>query len=384
MCNPLPIKKNKYLLLTIFLLGFFIPVQSDMIQEKDSVNYKQRTFDAEGLKRGERLFFGLVYIDNNSINCAGCHNTWVSDTLNWNPDALEISKKYLNKSTDDLSEILLDPVGQKMIQVHRNFQLTSEDIVMIKGYMDRLVTLGPQKSKPDITNLLLFITASGLFLFSIIDLIILKKIKHRLINYIILLSFGIFISYTLIVNALALGRSKDYSPDQPIKFSHQVHAGQNLTDCIYCHSYAPYSKSAGIPSQNVCMNCHLLVQNGKRSGSFEIVKILSSYGNKMPIEWIKVYNLPDHVFFSHAQHVTAGSVACKECHGEVEKITRIRQVSDLSMGWCINCHRTRKVNFLENKFYSEYKELAEKIRSGKTDNVTVESIGGIECMKCHY
>jgi hypothetical protein len=173
-------------------------------------------------------------------------------------------------------------------------------------------------------------------------------------------------------------------PDQPIKFSHKVHAGQNGTDCIYCHSSAPDSKSAGIPPVNVCMNCHLIVRNGTRSGSMEISKIIKAYDERVPIKWVKVHNLPDHVFFSHAQHVGAGGVECQTCHGKVQDNDVITEVSDLSMGWCIECHRTTKVNFRGNLFYSDYKELAEKLKKGEIDSVTVDLIGGIECMKCHY
>ena len=132
------------------------------------------------------------------------------------------------------------------------------------------------------------------------------------------------------------------------------------------------------------MNCHILVRNGTRSGAWEIAKVVNAYQDNKPIEWVRVHNLPDHVFFSHAQHVTAGGVACDECHGEVEKMTRIKQVSDLSMGWCIHCHRSRKVDFNENRFYQQYSELSDKMGKGILDSVTVEKIGGTECMKCHY
>jgi hypothetical protein len=132
------------------------------------------------------------------------------------------------------------------------------------------------------------------------------------------------------------------------------------------------------------MNCHLIVRTGTRSGSAEISKVLRAYDENVPIRWIKVYNLPDHVFFSHAQHVTAGEISCRKCHGNVEENHVITQVTDLSMGWCIDCHRNTKVNFQGNKFYSDYKDLAEKLKNGEIDSVTVEMIGGIECMKCHY
>ena len=144
------------------------------------------------------------------------------------------------------------------------------------------------------------------------------------------------------------------------------------------------SKNAGIPPVNVCMNCHLVVRTGTRSGVTEISKIITAFENLKPIEWIQVHNLPDHVFFSHAQHVTAGKVSCQECHGDVKSMHVIRQVSDLSMGWCINCHRNRKVDFKDNIFYSQYGDLAEKLKNKQIDSVTVSMIGGTECMKCHY
>jgi hypothetical protein len=395
-----PVAKFKYILPVIFLLFFIFPANSSIFKSSDttqvqikdtikqhspdSVLYLPRTYKAEDLIRGERLFYGLAYLRGESVNCAGCHNTRAGDSLNWNPDALEISKKYLHKSAHDLSRVLLKPLGQKMAQAHKEIHLSPEDIVLVKAYMDRFVEIGLRPAKPVITNLFLFIVASILLLFSIVDLTISKLLKRRWINYITLPVAGIFITYTLVVNALTIGRSKDYSPTQPIKFSHAVHAGQNGTDCIYCHSSAPYSKTAGIPPVNVCMNCHLMVRNGTRSGIFEISKVITSYDNRKPIEWIKVHNLPDHVFFSHAQHVSAGKLGCTECHGEVKKMDVIKQVSDLSMGWCINCHRTRKLDFHDNQYYSQYRELAERLKKGEIDSVTVSMTGGTECMRCHY
>ncbi len=384
MYNSTPAKILKFLFLICLFSVISISIHASVIQDSDSAVYNRKTFSSEEITRGERLFFGLVYVDNKSVNCAACHNTRESDTLNWNPDALEISKKYLDLSAADLSEVLLDPFGEKMSQVHKGFKLTPEDIVLIKAYMDKFVSIGMVKNKPVITNLLLFIIASILFLFSSIDLMISKIVKQKWINYLILTITTVFISYTLVINAIALGRSKDYSPFQPVKFSHAVHAGQNQTDCIYCHSYAHYSKIAGIPPGNVCMNCHLIVRTGARSGAFEIAKVTGAYEAGKPIKWIKVHNLPDHVFFSHEQHVGAGGVACEECHGNVKEMNVIKQVSDLSMGWCINCHRTKKLDVKDNKYYSEYRGLAEKLKKGTIDSVTVSMLGATECMKCHY
>jgi hypothetical protein len=139
-----------------------------------------------------------------------------------------------------------------------------------------------------------------------------------------------------------------------------------------------------LPSANVCINCHIIVREGTNSGKFEIDKIHHAFDNNIPIEWVRVHNLPDHVFFSHAQHVGAGKLDCKECHGPVEEMNVLTQHSDLSMGWCLDCHKTKKVQFVENGYYKTYKEFHEQIKSGKMDSVTVEQIGGTDCMKCHY
>ena len=374
----------KYIFLLFLSFNIAVPAFSNLLQEEDSVLFKSRTFKSEELVRGERLFFGLVHRDDKAVNCASCHNTRYSDSLNWNPDAVEISMKYLDKGAGDLSKVLLTPTGKKMAQAHRDFNLTQEDIVLIKAYMDKLPGIGIIPDKPVITNLIFFIFAFVLLLFSLSDLLVVKKLKKIWIHFVILPTTMIYITYSLAVNALAIGHSPDYAPDQPVKFSHAVHAGQNETDCIYCHSYAHKSKSAGFPSASVCMNCHLIVRNGTRSGTFEIAKVISDFDNKKPIEWIKVHNLQDHVFFSHAQHVGAAGISCQECHGPVEKMDRIKLNSMISMGWCIECHRTKNVDFQNNKFYSEYEGFAEKMRNGGIQNVTVESIGGTECMKCHY
>lgn len=212
---------------------------------------------------------------------------------------------------------------------------------------------------------------------------------------------GIYISK----GAVDLGRMKNYQPVQPIYYSHTVHAGVNQINCLYCHNGAAEGKHANIPSVNVCMNCHLAINeyNGdplyaedgtEINGTAEIQKLYDYAGfipgqpwdpsKAKPIEWIKIHNLPDHVYFNHAQHVKAGKVACQTCHGEIQKMGEVYQYSDLSMGWCINCHRETEVQFADNGFYSIYEKFHEDLKSGKLDKVTVETIGGTECQKCHY
>jgi hypothetical protein len=132
------------------------------------------------------------------------------------------------------------------------------------------------------------------------------------------------------------------------------------------------------------MNCHVLIVEGTKSGKFEISKIAAAQESMTPIEWIKVHNLPDHVFFSHAQHVGAGKLDCAECHGLVEEMDIVRQDNTLSMGWCLDCHRTQKVDFENNAYYTVFEEYHRKIVEGEIDSVLVEDIGGSNCMKCHY
>jgi cytochrome c553 len=342
------------------------------------------SLSSEELIRGERLFYGLVYQRDKSVNCAACHNTAFIDTLNWNPNAYEVSKKYLSKSADELASVLLKPRGEKMSEVHKNFDLTEADIAMLKGFMDDFAGKGLRQPKPVINRLIIFIFCGLLFLFLFTDLVVLKKIKRRWIHLAGMLLSAYVVTDMMVVEAIAIGRSPGYGPDQPIKFSHAIHAGENQTDCRYCHHSAGLSKSAGIPAASVCMNCHLVVRNGKNSGTFEIAKLIDAYENNIPIEWVRVYSLPDHAYFNHAQHTEAGGIDCAECHGKVEEMHIIKQYPDMSMGWCINCHRETKVDFLGNEFYAQYEKLSAQVRDGILDSVSVEQIGGLECMKCHY
>lgn len=103
-----------------------------------------------------------------------------------------------------------------------------------------------------------------------------------------------------------------------------------------------------------------------------------------PIEWIRIHNMPDHVYFNHAQHVTVGKLECQTCHGPVEEMEVVQQYTPLSMGWCVNCHRKTEVQFAGNEYYKSYVNYHEEMAAGKRDKVTVEEIGGLECQKCHY
>lgn len=250
--------------------------------------------------------------------------------------------------------------------------------------------------------------------------------------YIALFAVVLFIvgGYYTASGLIDFGRQKHYQPVQPIYYSHKVHAGINQINCLYCHGAAMESKHAAIPSVNVCMNCHktiteykgpeLVREDGtKVNGTREIEKLYAFAGfdpknanawdpsKAKPIPWTKIHNLPDHVYFNHSQHIRAGKVQCQSCHGEITDMDEVYQFSELSMGWCVNCHRQTKVDFYHvdtsgnatgNKFYSVYEKFLtpdtvwtdatrtkiKEIHKAKLDSVTVNNIGGLECQKCHY
>lgn len=194
-----------------------------------------------------------------------------------------------------------------------------------------------------------------------------------------------------------------YKPSQPIAFDHSLHAGKdNLNiNCQYCHSGAEKSKHAGIPSASVCMNCHKAVTEGTNTGTAEIAKIHAAVGwdgkeysgAPTPLVWNKVHNLPDHVFFSHAQHVAVGKLECQTCHGPIDtEMTVAEQWAPLTMGWCIQCHGETEVKMAGNGYYDEiHRRLKESPMGNRElrkyledEKITVEELGGWECAKCHY
>lgn len=189
------------------------------------------------------------------------------------------------------------------------------------------------------------------------------------------------LGFKAVINSLfSIGVQQGYAPKQPIAFSHKIHAGQYEIDCNYCHVGAAKGKNATIPSVNVCMNCHNQIRTGTLTGEGEISKIVSAYENNKPIEWVRIHNLPDLAYFNHSQHVTVGGVECQTCHGPIETMDVVKQHSLLTMGWCIDCHRTTDVNARGNAYYDKLIEFHQK---GKVP-LKVEEIGGLECSKCHY
>ena len=206
----------------------------------------------------------------------------------------------------------------------------------------------------------------------------------------IILGFGVNSAWNLM---LGVGVTKGYAPEQPIAYSHKLHSGINGIDCNYCHHSARHGKSAAIPSANVCMNCHTYINEGP-SGKAEIQKIYDAVGfdpekgqyiegyEQKPIKWVRIHNLPDHAYFNHSQHVVAGGLECQDCHGAIEEMEVVEQHAELTMGWCIDCHRQTEVKVADNDYYEEMHAKFKENHPGEAFNV--EAIGGLECGKCHH
>jgi cytochrome c551/c552 len=236
-----------------------------------------------------------------------------------------------------------------------------------------------------------------------------NKVVIATFAVIAIVGFGVWLT-----KGSEFGRQKNYMPKQPIFYSHKVHAGINQINCVYCHTGAEKGRHSLIPSTNVCMNCHKQIneytgadthplvdlEGNKVDGTAEIKKLYEYAGwnptkkdyNRdakgmimaKPVEWVKIHNLPDHVYFNHSLHVVSGKLACQRCHGGIQEMDEVYQFADLSMGWCVNCHRETKVQFADNNYYSIFQKYHDEIKEGKREDVKVSDIGGLECQKCHY
>jgi Cytochrome c7 and related cytochrome c len=163
----------------------------------------------------------------------------------------------------------------------------------------------------------------------------------KIIGLVVVLGlFGLSVLvWALTNNKVVIGYNKGYMPDQPLPFSHQLHAGQYQINCKFCHTSVESSRHASVPSLNICMNCHMVV----KTDSPWIQKLSEAYNSGKSIAWQKVHLLPDHVRFNHAMHVRAGK-DCTTCHGNVQEMPKIFQNASLAMGWCVNCHRQPENN----------------------------------------
>ncbi len=424
-CKPLARK------LTLFILSLFV---------SSTIN----TISAQDIAAGKALF---------NANCASCHNplkdgtgpalAGLEERHKW-ADHAELLKWVNNPAAYMAADAYTQGLKAKYGSMMTGFPaFTIKDVDNIVAYVNDFV-IQSQKPKEtgDVNGSASSKGNSNAVIFGVISLILgiialilmqvnsnLKKMsddaegirrpdpvpfyKNKMYIAMMALIFFAVGGYYVSKGAIGFGRQKGYQPVQPIYYSHKVHAGINQISCLYCHGSAWDSKHAAIPAVNICMNCHKAINTYEKgpklydesgneiNGTYEIEKLYKYAGfdpknptkwdpsKAKPIEWVKIHNLPDHVYFNHSQHIRAGKVQCQSCHGEITAMDEVKQVAELSMGWCINCHRETKVDFnysdsTGNKFYSIYEKFHNDIKNHKMDSVTVKDIGGLECQKCHY
>ena len=383
---------------------------------------------AQSVELGEGLF---------SSNCASCHYLGPEDKKLIGPgldDHIleEYSSEWLYSWIKNSSELIASG-DEQAIEVFEEYnktqmtafpQFSNEDIDNLLAYIQagptEVVVAGGTDSSVAVDSgassesmMVLFVALSILFL----SLMVLIRVKNVLKeakgektttllqgagfwlkkNPVVIVLFVIFMMLyggkVIFEGLLTVGVQQGYQPEQPIAFSHKIHAGENGIDCNYCHSGARHSKTSGVPSANVCMNCHTYINSGTNTGTEEIAKIYTAIGfdpetrtyiegyEQQPIEWVRIHNLPDLAYFNHSQHVNVAGVECQKCHGPVEEMDVVEQYAPLTMAWCIDCHKETKVD-MDNPYYHDLNEnWVEKYHG---EDMTVDKIGGLECGKCHY
>ena len=402
-----------------------------------SLNLSSQEID---IAKGKSLF---------NANCASCHK------LNRNlvgPALKGVSAKYekewlyswiknsaaLIKSGDDQAVAIYEEYNK--VAMNAFPQLSNEDIDNILAYTDYVpepvvaANAGTESTsssdESSLTNDIVLVLLTVVLLVLITMLFLVTKTlrniaekngiefekesgsKFSLWKAFVNNQFLIFVSVILLLLSSAyfaygymmqIGVDQGYMPIQPIHYSHKIHAGENQIECQYCHSSARISKHSGIPSLNVCMNCHenIADYNGEEDlekgytkdfYTNEIKKLYKAVGwdeetqsytgDTEPVKWVRIHNLPDFVYFNHAQHVSVAGIDCQKCHGPVEEMEILYQYSPLTMGWCIDCHRESNIKVKDNEYYTKiHEELSKKYG---VEELSIAQMGGLECGKCHY
>jgi len=384
-----------------------------------------------------------------NANCASCHK--VNKKL-IGPALRGVSEKYEKEwlySWIKNSASMIKSGDSDAIAIYEEYnkvamnsfpQLSNNDIDNILAYSDYIppkpaavanISSNAEVTSSGSTNDVILILLSLILIVLIILLVLINKTLKNLLlqnnliiddqnnkkgipigkafiqnEFLVIVSVAILLlssTYFAFQYMLQIGVDQGYMPIQPIHYSHKIHAGDNQIECQYCHSSANKSKHSGIPSLNVCMNCHenIAEYNGDEDlekgytrdfYTNEIKKLYKAVGwdensqsytgETEPVKWVRIHNLPDFVYFSHAQHVTVAGVDCQKCHGPVEEMEVLYQHSPLTMGWCLNCHKETNVKVKDNEYYTKiHEELSKKYG---VEELTVAQMGGLECGKCHY
>jgi mono/diheme cytochrome c family protein len=353
-----------------------------------------------------------------NTNCAACHKLdkkLIGPALGHMADKRSVAwlqswikdNNALRASGDqDAIDIFNEYNGMPMTSFP---QLTDEDIEAIIAY----TTVGDAKKVASVqaetdnlakpkgsTKWMSYVVIFAILLVVAWVYFISKNGFLKIIATIFVMLLGTYILFDWLMD---LGIDQEYQPIQPIAFSHKIHSGDNKIDCQYCHSSAKHSKTSGIPSVNVCMNCHKSISEytgpttSDKDKAFydeEIQKIYDAIGwdpenlvykenyEQKPIKWVRVHNLPDFVYYNHSQHVTVAGIACQKCHGPVETMDELYQYSPLTMNWCLSCHEETNIDLKGNGYYAKiHEEFAKKY---DVEKVTIAQLGGKECGKCHY
>lgn len=171
-----------------------------------------------------------------------------------------------------------------------------------------------------------------------------------------------------------------YAPEQPVPYSHKLHAGELGLDCRYCHTSVDVSKHAVVPPTQTCMNCHSQI----KTESEKLAKVRESWQTGEPIEWVRVHNLPDYAYFNHAIHVNMG-VGCETCHGRIDRMEVVAQQEPLSMSWCLDCHRSpeKYVRPLDKVTTMGY-EVENQLELGRKLVAKHNIHPPTYCQGCHY
>ena len=402
-----------------------------------SLNISAQEID---IAKGKSLF---------NANCASCHK--LNKKL-VGPALKGVSAKYdkewlyswiknsaaLIKSGDDQAVAIYEEYNK--VAMNAFPQLSNEDIDNILAYTDFVpepvvsadagAVASSSNSDSSLTNDIVLVLLTVVLLVLITMLFLVTKTLRNIaekngINFeqeqgsnfsiwqaFIKNQFLIFVSVVLLLLSSAyfaygymmqIGVDQGYMPVQPIHYSHKIHAGANQIECQYCHSSARISKHSGIPSLNVCMNCHenIADYNGEEDlekgytkdfYTNEIKKLYKAVGwdeetqsytgDTEPVKWVRIHNLPDFVYFNHSQHVSVAGIDCQKCHGPVEEMEILYQYSPLTMGWCIDCHRESNIKVKDNEYYTKiHEELSKKYG---VEELSIAQMGGLECGKCHY
>jgi mono/diheme cytochrome c family protein len=419
----------KSFLFTLFILASFFTVQGVSAQDDAAV------------QAGKKLF---------NANCAACHKL---NKRAVGPALKGVSSKYDKEwlySWINNSTAMVKSGDAQAVAIYEEYngsvmtsfpQLSTEDIDNILAYTDytppATTTAATAAGAPvqatgsSVSNNLILIALALVFGILVVMLFLVQRTLLRIATmsgvdikpepkpkrtpiwvafvqnqFLVLVSVVLLLlssAYFVYGFFMQVGVDQGYMPVQPIHYSHKIHAGANQIECKYCHSSARVSKHSGIPSLNVCMNCHRNIaeyngeedlENGYTKDFYtkEIKKLYAAVGwdeenqaytgETQPVKWVRIHNLPDFVYFNHAQHVEVGEIACQKCHGPVEEMEIMYQYSPLTMGWCINCHRETNVKVESNEYYAKIHEALSK-KYG-VEKLTVAQMGGLECGKCHY